>query len=132
MQKLKFDELEKYLRHFNLSLKGKKNVKVRQVIAQHVCSKSGETLDSFAIPQNQLSSESSSDTASSSSEDSDVESEGDHDVVIAHYSSSALSERDASDPEENNHILLNIPVCETRSGSNVQTSFSRYGDCFLY
>ena len=61
-----------------------------------------------------------------------MESEGDHDVVIAHYSSSALSERDASDPEENNHILLNIPVCETRSGSNVQTSFSRYGDCFLY
>ena len=54
-QKLKVDELEKYLRHFNLSLRGKKNDKVRRVIAP-VCSKSGETLDSFANPQNQLSS----------------------------------------------------------------------------
>ena len=90
---------------------------MRRVIA-HVCSKSGETLDSFtSIPQNQLSSESSSDTASSSSEDSDVESDSNHDVVIAHYRNSDLSEGDASDPEENNHI--NILVRETRSGRNV-------------
>ena len=72
VKKLNVDELEKYLRQCNLSLEEKKNDKVRRVIA-HVCSKSGETLDSFAIPQNQLSSESSSDTARSSSEDSDVE-----------------------------------------------------------
>ena len=89
---------------------------MRQVIA-HVCSKSEETLDSFAIPQNQLSSESSNDTASSSSEGSDVESDSDHDVVIAHYSNSDLSESDTSDPEENNHI--NIPARVTRSGRNV-------------
>ena len=74
---------------------------MRRIIA-HLCSKSVETLDSFAIPQNQLSSESSSDTASST-EDSDVENDSDHDVVIAHYSNSDLSEGDASDPEENNH-----------------------------
>ena len=98
----KVDELEKYLRHFNLSLKGEKNDKAGRVTA-HVCSKSGETLNSFAIPQNQLSSESSSGTASSSSEDSYVESDSDHDVVMAHYSSSDLSESDASDAEENNH-----------------------------
>ena len=44
-------------------------------------------------------------------------SDSDHDVVIAHYSNSDLSEGDASDPEENNHI--NIPVRKTRSGRNV-------------
>ena len=73
--------------------------------------------DSFAIPLNQLSSESSSDTSSSSSEDSDVESDSDHDAVISHYSNSDLLEGDASDSEENNHI--NIQVRETRLGRNV-------------
>ena len=48
--------------------------------------------------------QSSSGTASSSSEDSYVESDSDHDVVMAHYSSSDLSESDASDAAENNHL----------------------------
>ena len=43
--------------------------------------------------------------------------DSDHDIVIAHYSNSDLSEGDVSDPEENNHI--NIPVRKTRSGRNV-------------
>ena len=49
VQKLNIQELEKYLRHFNLPLKGKKNDKVRRVIA-HVCNRQGEVLCFSAAP----------------------------------------------------------------------------------
>ena len=137
VQKLNIQELEKYLRHFNLPLKGKKNDKVRRVIA-HVCNRQGEVLDTYVSPQrHEVLPEDTSNNdmgSNTSSDNSDAESDSEDDIIIAHYSSTDSSESE-SDSEETNSDR--VPVLaqlsrQTRSGRNITTLFSRYRDCFLY
>ncbi len=85
VKKLNVQELEKYLSHFRLSSKGKKEDKVRRVIA-HVCNKNGESLDKYTHRQDLNT---TSDDGESS--DSEKESNSDDDLVITHYSSSQSS-----------------------------------------
>ncbi|KAL9965167.1 hypothetical protein ACROYT_G028930 [Oculina patagonica] len=128
IQKLNIQELEKYLNHFKLSLKGKKYDKVRRVIA-HVFYKQHEALDTYNPRQDP---EVLSDIESS---DSGEESDSEDDIVAAHYSSTESSERadnaEENNPEENLVPVLQLPR-QTRSGRNIETSFSRYRDFFLF
>ena len=82
VQKLNVQELDKYLSYFHLCFKGKKQDKVRQVIA-HVCKKIGKSLDKYTVVQDPNV---TSDGGESS--DSEKESNSEDDLVITHYSRS--------------------------------------------
>ena len=125
LQQLKVQELEKYLKHFNLSFKGKKADKIRRILA-HVCNDQGVTIDTYSSRRDPE--DPTSDESNDGSEDEESNSEDD--LVISHYSSSESSESESSSQEDF------VPVMElarqTRSGRNTGTSFSKYRDQFLY
>ena len=133
VQKLNVQELDKYLSYFHLSFKGKKQDKVRQVIA-HVCKKNGESLDKYTVVQNPNV---TSDGGESS--DSAKESNSEDDLVITSYSSCQSLGSECEENSEGNvipvlplYLFIYIPVLPSLSGRIVRTLFSRYRDCYLY
>ena len=117
-------ELEKYLTHFNLSLKGKNNDKMRQIIC-HASNKQGEEINAYISTRQHRDMRIRDNEISDSEEESDSE----DDLVIAHYSSAESSESETNEEEL-------VPVVQlsrqTGSGRSIGTSFSPYRDCFLY
>lgn len=126
VQKFNVRELDKYLSYFHLSFKGKKQDKVRRVIA-HVCKKNGGSLDKYTVVQDPNV---TSDGGESS--DSEKESNSEDDLVITSYSSSQSSDSECEENSEGNAIPVLPLVQRSRSGRIVGTSFSRYRDCYLY
>ena len=124
IQQLTVPELEKYLTHFNLSLKGKKNNKMRRIIC-HAPNKQGEEINAYISTREHRDMRIRDNEISDSEEESDSE----DDLVVAHYSRVESSESETNEEEL-------VPVVqfsrETRSGHSIGTSFSRYHDCFLY
>ena len=70
MQKLKVEELEKYLKHFNLSFRGKKDDKVRRILA-HVCNAGIVGLDIYTAVRKEPKELSTSESESSGTKERD-------------------------------------------------------------
>ena len=135
IQKLLLHEIEKYLSHFNLPVLGKKADKVRRVMA-HVCSRKGESIDTFVSSQSR---EGVSDDNTDSDVSNEEESDSENDIVIAHYSTSDSSANDDpnSDPDVSQIETDEVPIIaqlqrQTRSGRNIATPLSRYRNCLFY
>ena len=123
IQQLTVPELEKYLTHFNLSLKGKKNDKMRRIIC-HASNIQGEEINAYISTRQDRDMRIREKEISYFEEESDSE----DDLVIAHYSSAESLESKTNEEEL-------VPVVQlsrrTRSGRSIGISFSRYRDCFL-
>ena len=124
-QKLLVHELDKYLKHFDLSLKGKKPDKVRRILV-HICSKKQEDIASFAA---QIPPPNAPDGADS--ESSAEETDSDEDIVIAYPASDTEAADAVSQELETLTEAAQLPR-QTRSGRTITASHSRYKECFFY
>lgn len=118
IQKLKVKELEKYLKHFNLSVRGKKADKVRRVLA-HVYSTGGVELDNHTLPEQDPK---DPDSDPESSRSSSEESESDEDDLVIAYQSSEPEDSTESDSSDDESFQQVIKVIPSRSRRNIRPS----------